>query len=192
MKKLLVLMVVLVTQLCNSQENPAIISGYIINVQSGKSIENAHIVNNSSKKGTISKRDGSFEIEAYIGDSLQISCISYAYYSTELKLSNDKLLIIKLNPLSIKLNEIVVKPKTWQQFKLEFVQTEWSAEQSAEIKIHGVKQYKGPLLNPAPTLATAIKSPISFTHYLLNKKSRQKRKTNRYKRIIQKSYYSEN
>jgi ribosomal protein L35 len=62
---------------------------------------------------------------------------------------------------------------------------------SSEIKIAGVKQYKGVLRPYKPTLVNAITSPISFTHHLLNKKSRNRRKTKRYKKILSKSYLLE-
>ena len=164
--------------------------GIVLNNKTGISIENAHITNLSSQQGTISIKNGYFEINGAPNDSINISCISYSTQIIQVaELLKSQQIIIRLEPVSIKLNEIVLRAQTWQQFKLEFVQKEWNTEQSAGVTIIGLKQYKGPFKSFKPTLITAITNPISFTHHLLNKKSRQKRKSNRYKKILQKSYY---
>ena len=183
----LILFFIMISQGVLAQVSNELRASFVMDSITGESIQNAHILNTNSNKGTITNKVGYFEIECSDTDSLRFSYVSY----TSITLCCKSLtMYTMLTQSSSTLDEVILKPLTWQQFKLEFVQTKWSAEQSSEIKIHGVKQYKGPLLKPTPTLATAIKSPISFTHYLLNKKSRQRRKTKRYKRIIQNSYYN--
>jgi len=78
---------------------------------------------------------------------------------------------------------------TWQQFKLEFVETSFKNEQSASIQLDGVKQYKGPLRPFKPSVASVITNPISTIYYFTNKKEGQKRKTKRYQKVIQDSSY---
>ena len=164
------------------------ISGFIINSETGLSIENVHIQNRNSSTGTVTNKFGYFEIESSSTDTIKISYISY---NTKHIYSAEITTYTRLTPSSLVLDEVVLKAQTWQQFKLEFVQKEWPKEMSSEIKIAGVKQYKGVLRPYKPTLVNAITSPISFTHHLLNKKSRNRRKTKRYKKILSKSYLLE-
>ena len=181
-----ILLTILLNQSILAQNKPNTISGFIISTETGLSLENVHIQNINSTKGTITNKLGYFEIENLNTDTLKISCISY---NVLLICSSDLTTYTKLIPSSLELNEVVLRAKTWQQFKLEFVQKEWAKEQSAEISIIGVKQYKEPIKKFKPSLATAVTNPISFTYHVLNKKSRQKLKSNRYRKIIQKSYY---
>lgn len=184
----LVLLLGLVNHTIYAQGSLGVHSGYIIDFETGLSIENVHIQNKNSQKGTVTNKLGFYKIESSQTDSLSISYISY---NTRIICTSNITTYTKLKSSSLKLNEVVLKPQTWQQFKLEFVQKEWNTEQSAEVTIIGLKQYKGPLRPFKPTLITAVTNPISFTHHLLNKKARQKRKTNRYRKILQKSYILE-
>jgi len=182
----IVLLLGLVNQTIYAQESLRVYSGFIIDSETGLSIENVHIQNKNSQKGTVTNKLGFYKIESSQTDSLTISYISY---NTRIICTSNITTYTRLKSSSLKLDEVILKPQTWQQFKLEFVQKEWKTEQSAEVTIIGLKQYKGPLRPFKPTLITAVTSPISFTHHLLNKKSRQKRKTSRYRKILQKSYY---
>lgn len=173
-----------------SQSKATIISGLIIDSSTGQSIANAHIVNKNTSEGTISNSIGYFQIKANENDSLLISYISHKTVLIHVKEYVDQNLNrILIEPNSIELDEIVLQKGNWQQFKLEFVQTEFKNEQSSEVSIPGVLQYKGPPIGFQPSLFTVLNNPISFVHHYMNKKARQNRKTNRYKRIIQKSSY---
>lgn len=165
-------------------------SGIVVNSSSGLSVANAHIVNLNTKKGTITNSVGYFELQGISTDSIHISFISFKpifMTLSDLLMSDSK--VIELKPISIDMDEIVLQKGNWQQFKLEFVQSSFKNEKSASIQLDGVRQYKGPLKPFKASIATAITSPISTIYYLTNKKERQKRKTNRYLKIIRNSSY---
>ncbi len=185
---LLPVLFMLIHPTISAQEKDGLVSGYVIDSESGLSLSNVHILNTNTKKGTISNKLGYFEIESTSTDSLRFSYISYT--STQICCS-ELTRYTKLSLESLELDEVVLKAQTWQQFKLEFVQKKWPKEQSYEIKIAGVKQYKGAPKHYKPTLVNSITNPLSFTHYLLNKKSRQNRRTKRYQKTLSKSYLIE-
>lgn len=186
----LFLIIVIVPCVAYSQSTTTLITGLIIDSSNGQSIANAHIINQNTLEGTISNSIGYFQINANENDSLLISYISHKSVLVHVKEYVDQNLNrILISPNSIELDEVVLRKGNWQQFKLEFVQTEFKNEQSSEVTIPGVLQYKGPPIGFQPSLFTALNNPISFVHHYMNKKARQKRKTNRYKRIIQKSSY---
>lgn len=173
-----------------AQSNRSLITGLIVNSSNGKSVSNVHIVNANTNEGTISNSIGYFQIQASEIDTLLISHITYQTIKIIVKdytaCATNR---IVLSPTHFQLDEIVLRKGNWQQFKLEFVQTEFKAEQSSEVLLKGVQQYKGPHIGFQPSLFTAISNPISFTHHYLNKKARQKRKTKRYQRIIKNTSY---
>ena len=173
-----------------AQSEKSLISGLIIDSSSGQSIANAHIVNLNTKEGTISNSIGYFQISGSEVDSILVSYISFKSIQILFgDYSKQEFQRILIDPNSIEMDEIVLGKGNWQQFKLEFVQTEFKAEHSTEIQLKGVLQYKGPPMKFQPNLLTAVNNPISFAHHFLNKKARQNRKTKRYQRIIRKSTY---
>ena len=164
--------------------------GLVINTENGLSIANAHIINMNSKVGTITNSSGYFEIRAAFSDTIHISFISFesASISTNEFIQGNPISIY-LNPSSIYMDEILLHKGDWLQFKLEFVETQFSTEQSSEVKLNGVLQYKGVLQPFKPSVASLITNPITTIYYLTNKKQRQKRRTKRYQAIMQKATY---
>tara|TARA_B110000977_G_scaffold199083_1_gene285448 strand:+ start:125 stop:709 length:585 start_codon:yes stop_codon:yes gene_type:complete len=184
---IIIILLIINTSELKAQELVEKINGFVLSSENGENIEGVHIQNVNSKKGTISSKIGYFEIEGNPTDRIRFSCISFEthYFKiSELRLKSN----ILLEKTSIELDEIILKPMSWQQFKLEFVQKEWADEKSAEISIEGVKQYKGRKTMYKPNLLNAVTNPINYTYHVLNKKARQKRKTKRYQKIIEKSY----
>jgi len=190
--KLLKLQIVLFLISASSiaQNNTLSLSGIVVNSISGLSIANAHIVNLNSRKGTITNKVGYFEIQGVATDSVHISYISFRpIFTTIYDLLLTETIVIELKPISIDMDEIILQKGSWQQFKLEFVQTAFKNEQSSEILLERVSQYKGPLRPFKPSVASVITNPISTIYYFTNKKERQKRKTKRYQKVIQDSSY---
>ena len=191
MRLLKLLSVLFLISLSSIAQNDTLsFSGVVVNSTSGLSISNAHIINLNTKKGTITNKFGYFVLKGVPTDSIHISYISFKpIYMTlsELLMSDSK--VIELKPISIDMDEIVLQKGSWYQFKLEFVQTSFENEQSSEILLEGVSQYKGPLRPFKPSVASVITNPISTIYYFTNKKERQKRKTKRYQQVIQDSSY---
>jgi len=85
--------------------------GQIINMFSQQPLENAHIINLTTTKGTISNYRGEFRIDVAQGDTLYFSQIGYHIKKL---IVSEKMLeqhnIIKLVTQNYKLNEVVVTP----------------------------------------------------------------------------------
>jgi|GEM_PF-1577904 len=175
-----------------SQTNKITIRGLVIDAMSGEAITNAHILYINNHKGTITNQRGYFELKVSSSDSIRISYISF---KTKVISVNDFLQqnynSIVLHKSSQQLNEILLIRGNWRKFKKEFIEAKVSPEQGAVIELAGVRQYKGPLIGFQPNMMTAVTNPISFVHHYFNKKSRENRKTKRYKQIIKKASYTD-
>lgn len=168
-------------------QNQFILKGHISDTTTSLSISEVHIINRSTEQGSITNTQGYFKIKVHQGDEIIIHHISYEPYILYVK--NEDNVRIKLKPRSHQIAEITLHNKSWEQFKLEFVQAEFEKEKSSGLTIEGLKQYKGPPMGFKPSLVTAIYHPISFVHHFYNKKARQKRKTKRYQKIINNRSY---
>ena len=72
MKKIAVFLVMLASVTAWSQED-ALIHGKVLNDANDKALENVHVVNLNSVKGTITDEKGDFEIRAAVNDTLYFS-----------------------------------------------------------------------------------------------------------------------
>lgn len=86
-----------------SQEITQKLKGRIISVTDKKPLESAHVLNLNSVEGTITNRQGMFEVPAVVNDTILISYIGYQ--SIKLKVTND---LLKGNELEIAIHEKVV------------------------------------------------------------------------------------
>lgn len=95
-----------------AQSNRIIVNGIIKN-SSFKPIANSHIVNLTTKIGTISNKHGKFTIPVKEGDWLQISNIQYLTKKFRLKNGNlkERTLLIYLSEIKNELEEVFIKKK---------------------------------------------------------------------------------
>lgn len=93
-----------------AQKDRTLIKGILYN-SATEPIKNAHIVNLTTKKGTISNVNGTFNIEVKIGDWIEISNIQYFTKKIKIKQGaiNEKKLSVYLIELSNLLEEAVIK-----------------------------------------------------------------------------------
>ena len=115
------LLLFIINQSIHAQDKLNTISGFIINSETGLSIENVHIQNINSSTGTVTNKFGYFEIISSSTDTIKIS---YTSYNTKHICGADLTAYTRLMPSRLVLDEVVLKAQTWQQFKLEFVQKE--------------------------------------------------------------------
>lgn len=88
------------------------VSATIKDDNSGKPLNNVHIINLNTVRGTITNEKGFFEIEARVNDTLHISFIGYQ--SLKVRVTNDWLIAksteIKLTEKAYALEEVVLTP----------------------------------------------------------------------------------
>ena len=95
-----------------AQSSRILINGVIKN-SSLQPIANTHIVNLTTKKGTVSNKNGAFNIPVKEGDWLQISNIQFITKKIKIKKGNlkERVLLIYLIPIENELEEAVIKKK---------------------------------------------------------------------------------
>ena len=123
MKKYFVLLLIFATTLGWSQDEnntkkkdsiiiSSIINGKVLNASNNVALENVHVVNLNSVKGTLTNEEGSFIMKAEVNDTLYFSYLGFK--SIRVRVTNDWLkfgeIKIKMTELSIALEEVVVKP----------------------------------------------------------------------------------
>ena len=95
---------------CQAQINPARqLKGKII--ATIDDLENIYIFNLTTKKSTLTEKDGFFAINASVGDSLQFSSIQFKVLTIEVQDNYFKkeLYYVRLEPLINQLDEVVIK-----------------------------------------------------------------------------------
>jgi len=90
----------------------SVINGKVLNSSNNVVLENVHVVNLNSVKGTLTNEDGNFIMKAKVNDTLYFSYLGFK--SIRVRVTNDWMkfgeIKIKMTELSIALEEVVVKP----------------------------------------------------------------------------------
>ena len=121
MKKITLLTFFFITLVGMSQEtvsskkdstvvNSSTINGKVLNASNNVVLENVHVVNLNSVKGTLTNEDGNFMIKAAVNDTIYFSYLGFK--SIRVRVTNDWMkfgeIKIKMTELSIALEEVVV------------------------------------------------------------------------------------
>ncbi len=111
MKKILLYIILIISFTTLAQENdPDIVSGTVLNAATDLKLDNVHIVNLSQVIGTITNKNGEFEIQAKVNDTLYFTYIGYK--PLKVRVTNDWKKFgdvkIKMTELGIALEEVVV------------------------------------------------------------------------------------
>lgn len=106
----------------SAQNTRVLIEGTIKNPDS-RTIKNAHIVNLTTKVGTISNTNGTFSISVKIGDWIQVSNIQFQTKKIKIKAGNfkERNLIIYLIPVTNLLEEAELKKKMKGSLSLDLL-----------------------------------------------------------------------
>jgi len=108
-KKISTLLILLISCHLSAQEDKTKIKGTILS--NTKRLANVHVINLTSKMGTISNQNGEFEMYARRNDTLYVSSIQYEKVKiavTELMIQTKKITIVTLSKTH-KLKEVIVK-----------------------------------------------------------------------------------
>ena len=111
-------------QIAIAQSNRVLINGSIKNVAL-KPIENTHVVNLTTGVGTVTNKNGAFNIPVKEGDWLQISNIQFRTKKIKVKKGNlkERVLLIYLIAIENKIEEVVIKKKLKGHLALDKLKT---------------------------------------------------------------------
>ncbi len=162
------------------------IKGIVQNAADDTPLENVNIFNIGSIKGSISKKDGKFEIDAAVNDSLYFSYLGFKPFKT--RVTNDWVkygnIVIKLTELGIALEEVVVSSHGLTGF-IEIDAKNIPVYTNANAyAITGLnKRYEGGSREASGFTKTvnAIFNPITSIYNLFNKKSKELRRLRKIK-----------
>tara|TARA_B100000575_G_scaffold201924_1_gene163640 strand:- start:5534 stop:6292 length:759 start_codon:yes stop_codon:yes gene_type:complete len=111
MKKTIIFLAFLMTNIISSQEN-TVVKGKVQSETSEIKLQNVHVLNLNKVKGSITNKSGEFTIEAEANDTLYFSYIGYK--SLKIVVTNDLIRFddntIELTELAFALEEIIVRP----------------------------------------------------------------------------------
>ena len=94
-------------------ESPiAIITGVVLNTD-GNPLEGASVKVKGKDVGMMTKGDGQFSLNAEIGDVIVVSFIGYT--AREIKISSDKRLVIRLENIDQKMDNIIISTGVFQR-----------------------------------------------------------------------------
>ena len=166
------------SQLFYAQER---VVGVIENDADSKPISNVHVINLNSVVGTISDKEGVFEIDANVNDTLFFSYLGFK--SIKVRVTNDLIRFkntkIKLTELAYALEEIIVTPYKLTGY-LEIDAKNVPISNSYRYSIPGLptKGYEAGSRNPGAIskVFVAIFNPVDFLYNLFGKKPKQLKK----------------
>ena len=169
---------IIFSQLFYAQER---VVGVIENDADSKPISNVHVINLNSVVGTISNKEGVFEINANVNDTLFFSYLGFK--SIKVRVTNDLIRFkntkIKLTELAYALEEIIVTPYKLTGY-LEIDAKNVPISNSYRYSIPGLptKGYEAGSRNPGAISKVfgAIFNPVDFLYNLFGKKPKQLKK----------------
>ena len=169
---------IIFSQLFYAQER---VVGVIENDADSKPISNVHVINLNSVVGTITNKEGVFEIDANVNDTLFFSYLGFK--SIKVRVTNDLIRFkntkIKLTELAYALEEIIVTPYKLTGY-LEIDAKNVPISNSYRYSIPGLptKGYEAGSRNPGAISKVfgAIFNPVDFLYNLFGKKPKQLKK----------------
>ncbi|WP_221393740.1 carboxypeptidase-like regulatory domain-containing protein [Dyadobacter sp. NIV53] len=157
-------------------------TGFVTDKNTGEAIASAAVRNTSRQMITTTTRLGAFQIFAYSGDSLIVSCVGYVSQKFVISKTDNKLIVELLPDVKI-LNEVVVKAWTESRFKQEFLKAEVPEKVKISIEappgIWGIPMGDfGRMGHDYATLTPkmTVKGPISIVYDKFSKEAKNKKR----------------
>ena len=177
-KLFLLILITLFTTTLSSQEK---VVGVIENDADSKPISNVHVINLNKVVGVISNKDGEFEIQAEVNDTLYFSYLGFK--SIKIRVTNDLIKFknskVRLTELAYALEEVIVSPYQLTGY-LEIDAKNVPISSSYRYSIPGLpsRGYEAGSQNPGAISKVfgAIFNPLDFLYNLFGKKPKQFRK----------------
>jgi hypothetical protein len=178
-KLFLLILITLFTTTLSSQEK---VVGVIENDADSKPISNVHVINLNKVVGVISNKDGEFEIQAEVNDTLYFSYLGFK--SIKIRVTNDLIKFknskVRLTELAYALEEVIVSPYQLTGY-LEIDAKNVPISSSYRYSIPGLpsRGYEAGSKNPSAISKVfgAIFNPLDFLYNLFGKKTKQFKKT---------------
>ncbi|MGL4582954.1 MAG: carboxypeptidase-like regulatory domain-containing protein [Flavobacterium sp.] len=172
MRNFTVLLFIILSSFTALAQKSNTVKGTILNDKSFLPVDDVNVINTTKVKGTISKRDGSFSIEANLNDSIHLSYPGYI--PIKLKVTNDWLnnenLKIYFTEQTIVLDEIVIK---------KFELTGYLEVDTKLIELNDKMQFDFYRRNQTPYYGTAMGtffSPVDVVYNLFKGKDKKLKK----------------
>lgn len=196
MKKFTLLTFFFITLVALSQEkanskkdlivvNSSTINGKVLNASNNVVLENVHVVNLNSVKGTLTNEDGNFMIKAAVNDTIYFSYLGFK--SIRVRVTNDWMkfgeIKIKMTELSIALEEVVVKPVELTGY-IEVDAKLIPIYDDQRYRIAGIGGgYEGGQGQPGAVtkVLSAIFNPADFLYNIFGKRPKQMKKLRKMK-----------
>ncbi|WP_255452833.1 carboxypeptidase-like regulatory domain-containing protein [Aquimarina sp. RZ0] len=165
---------------------PEVITGKVLNAANDQKLQNVHIVNLSQVVGTITGKDGNFEIRANVSDTLYFTYIGYK--PLKVRVTNDWKKFgdvkIKMTELGIALEEVVVADVQLTGY-LEIDAKRIPIYNNYRYSISGLNSgYEGGSNQPGAVnkVLGAIFNPADFLYNIFGKRSKELRKLRKMKK----------
>ena len=180
MKKIGFALLVLFSFISYAQTADVYLKASVKSEQDDKPLENVHIINLTKIKGTISKKDGSFEIPATVNDTLFFSYLGFK--TIKVRVTQDMLKFqnasFGLTELAYALEEVVIKPYQLTGY-LEIDVKRLPIDEAFQYSISGLSVgYEAGNRKPSAVskVLGAILNPADLLRNLFGKKPKQMRK----------------
>lgn len=153
-------------------------------VKGASPLFNTTIYNNTSSKGTVTDNYGDFSITVQPNDVIKFSSIGFKtiYYTVPDTLTEPKFrILVNMVEDTVLLKEAVVVPWPVNRSMLKKAMLDDRKQKEQISSFAGFVKNDGPVVEPAPKLS----NPISFIYDKFSKKSRQQKKMEQYRRMIE-------
>lgn len=157
----------------SAQSERRVLNGKIIN--DSLSVNKIHIINKTSEKGTISDKNGEFQIPVRVNDTLIFSGVQYKVkYKVISKSDLQQIQVfIKLEPFLNKLDEVLIKPVSVAK-RLNLPNADKKPLTNLEARLHGHSKANLPLTILGTLLGK--KGGINNIYYIASGKRKKDRK----------------
>ena len=141
--------------------------GRIINASDSSAVPYANIINNRTHSGTITNANGYFSMEILNIDSLQVTSVGFQKKIIRIppNYNEQEILIFVMNPVNYLVGEVEVsgdKPQAGQGL---------GTGKPTDIPT----ELRGNAYNEKPPALAAIFNPVSYWHYYLSRREKEKR-----------------
>lgn len=181
MKKIVSILTFVIAASYLIAQNEIYFSGKI--VKGAMPIYNATIFNLNNSKGTVSDFEGNFSFFVSINDTIKITSVGYKnveFIIPDTVEGKKFRVLINMVEDTVLLQEAVVMPWPSSRSMLKRAMLDVDREKEQIAGYAGFRTNERPAREPAPTLA----NPISLLFNKFSKKERQRKKIEKYRRII--------